>query len=278
MPMFSSFRSTTADSSLEDILEHLERSPDVSAVFLLGSTATGPAPWSDYDLLLVTTEGEPFDFEVAFVDGRATDIVFVANAELARILPRDRASTARERDIVGWLAASRLVSPPDGGFEDVPERARRILGQSRIDDREMYYRWVEANFTLMKMRRYATAEDPVYWDALEVMLAKALSELPCDYVISRGRSWMGEKEAMAFLGADEPEFLIDLKTALRSTSLDEKVERYGELMTRAFAPIGSPWATGHTAAGWFRFDGEPHERSRWEALFRSHARSPESDT
>lgn len=268
MSAFSTFRSITADTPFDRVIDRLQAHPEIRVVFLLGSTATGPAAWSDFDLLLVTRSGESFDFEMAYVERRATDVVFVSESEIERLLTLEEASTPQERDVLGWLSTARAASTARGNPTDWPKRAARILSQSRIPRAEIYYRWVEANFTLLKLRRYATSEDPSHRNALEILLARALSELPRDYTTSREIPWLGDKEAVAFAAREDAEFLTDLQTALRTRLLDEKTELYADLMGRAFAGIGACWSEQQTAGGWFRYEGRPDERSRWESLLR----------
>jgi predicted nucleotidyltransferase len=67
--------------SLDQVINALVENPRVECCFLLGSTATGIARWSDYDVLVVGDVPEPFAVEFRGVvrSAKATDVIQVVS-------------------------------------------------------------------------------------------------------------------------------------------------------------------------------------------------------
>lgn len=261
--MFEAFRASTADWALEAAIERLRAHPEVVAVARLGSTAGGLAPWSDYDLLVVTEQGPDFDVELTWIAHRPTDVIFTNAATLAR-LRREGARSDRDADLTRWIAASR--SEHARGDDLAALRARGATHPEAVAEAQAWFRWVEANATLVKARRWLAAEDASYAAALALLLRSALAALPRDHVVARGHAWDGERDAVARIERDDPGFLAELAEAARAEPREAQVRRLASLIERAFAPVGSPWGPDETAGGWRLARASPRNASRWEAL------------
>lgn len=267
MPHFSTFPASTRHTTLDDVLEMLRDSPRVRACLMLGSTAEGVSPWSDYDLLLVGDFRESFAIEFSIIDGRASDLILISDGEFERLLSQDRPSAPGDCDALSWIAKSRVAIWKLAAAEPDPRAtAARILKQASVLDEEAFCRWVEANHTILKVRRYQASTDEEYRDGLELLVTKALAELPQDFLSARGIRWLGDKDAMKNVRSVQSEFADSVLEALRVELLSDKCDRYQELARHAFKPVGGLWADGETAGGWFRFSGTPEERSAWERL------------
>ncbi len=267
MPSFGSFVPAASDLPLEQLIERLQSRSTVLGVVLLGSTATGLGEASDLDLLLVLAGGLPFDVEFSWVDGRPTDVVLVSRSFVQRVA--ESASPSGEAsDVARWIAAGRVEWTRD------PEIAALLANASHRADSagpkrgEQFTRWVEANFLLTKLRRYAAADAPDYEQALELALLPAIYACVLDHLCFRDQPWQGEKAALAWLGREDPEFLVALREALRASTTDNRMRAYARLVERACEPVGGVWPAGRTAGGWRLPSGEDPPEGRFEALVR----------
>ncbi len=265
---FTSFHASSSDWSLDQTLETLKERDGVVGVLFLGTTATEVAPWSDYDLLLVTSEGDDFAVECTTVDGRPTDVIFLRESALADMTQPGIAISAEATDVLGWLARARVAFSRSEIVDAAPERARALADRRRVARAECYLRWVEANFNLKKAERYASAPTALYRDALRLQMVNLLSEVSADFLAARGRPWAGEKDAVQYIQENDPGFL-DLLLDTLAADTATQVANYARLVEQAFAPVGDLWPERTTSGGWFLDMGSPSERSRWEALLQS---------
>ena len=265
MARFQTFLACSASLSIADVLGRLERHEQVIGAALLGSTASEVSPWSDYDILVATADGPAFDVEFTYVEHRPTDVIFMNHAEIRRLLAQGSTSK-RDADLLRWLGTGRIVFSKSSDFQALADSIADAPPTSGQVDSEIFFRWVEANFTLVKARRWLGASGSSYRLALEFLLLGALSAVLADYLACRGHPWQGEKTAVERLEHEDPDFLEGLAVASRETSLERKVRQYERLMELAFSPVGRLWQPDETPGGWVVAEGEPRVRSLWEEL------------
>ena len=264
---FRAFEASSKDRSLEEVLEHLQSRDEVVAIARLGSTARQIETSSDYDLLLVLEDGPDFDVEFTWIGGRETDVIFLGLDAVRRLLA-EGPSSSRDGDVLRWLATARVESSRSETFDALCQVAPEHSASRVASDREIYFRWVEANFNLTKARRWLSAPADRHALPLAVHLARCLAAVLPDYLACRRRAWLGEKAGVASLLDSDPEFLDELDRAFHAKDLREQVACYERLLSRVFEPVGVLWAAGETAGGWLRPEGSPQERSLWEKLLR----------
>jgi hypothetical protein len=63
----------------------------------------------------------------------------------------------------------------------------------------------------------------------------------------RGLRWEGEKAAVRYLEAHDPDYLNTYLCFLRQTDLALKLALYEDLAARTMAPLGAPWSEDVTA-------------------------------
>ncbi|MCP5060345.1 MAG: nucleotidyltransferase domain-containing protein [bacterium] len=273
MPRFQTFLACSASLALADVLGRLERHERVIGAALLGSTAGNVAPWSDFDILVATADGPAFDVEFTYVEHRPTDVIFMNRAEIRRLSAKG-ATSKKDADLLRWLGTGRSVFSKSADFQALADTAADAPPASGPADSEIFFRWVEANFTLVKTRRWLGASGSSYRLALEFLLLGALSAVLADYLACRGHPWQGEKTAVEWLEQEDPDFLEALAAASRETSPEHKVRHYERLVTHAFSPVGQLWGPDETSGGWIRADGEARERSLWEELIQFETNPP----
>lgn len=266
MPLFKSFPSATANKSLDQVISDLLGNPRVECCFLLGSTASGVAKWSDYDVLVVGDLADPFSVEFSYIDSRATDVILVSGTEFRRVLSESPPALPQDCDLLSWIAASKVAFSKDPSLQGAPRQAQTVLLSGSVLRGETYMRWVEANHLLLKIRRYQTAKSEDYRDGLALLLAKSIAALPQDFLCARGVRWLGDKDGMKAVREIDENFAEAVLEALQTTNLDEKCAAYAKLSQQSYAPIAPMWRPSETAGGWFKPDGAPRDRSQWESL------------
>ncbi len=253
--------------SLDEVVARLAQRDDIVGVVLLGTTATGDVGRaSDYDLLVVTTEGPEFDVEFTYVDHRPTDVLFVALPMIRRLVDESVVSR-RDGDIARWLAAGKVVLARTSELRTACEALGRLSHVSGGDGQALFARWVEANFNLIVNRRYLAEGNRTYQRALDMRLLYGLFEAVMDYLRFRGIPWQGEKEAVRWFDEHDPAFIALFETALTAATREERTALYEQLVERACEPVGGLWGAEETAGGWSLGGDDPRRESRWERLF-----------
>ncbi len=241
--------------SLEETVTRLKASPRVDGIAAFGSRATEHADAaSDYDLLLLV-EGLParvFQM-VTTIDGRLADIVLVER-ETADALVRtgdrpkrgtfealfaQKMSTAQILyDASGRLrAVQRLVT--DEGWMNTPPNTP--------SDSDLYAAWFWNSFGLVQLERMAHSKDPIHLAAVDLMLASCLAGTWRSYFDIRGLTWEGEKAALRYWAAHDPDYMQSLNRCLGLHDRSERLAAYRKLVQQTLAPVGSIFEQGQTA-------------------------------
>jgi hypothetical protein len=87
----------------------------------------------------------------------------------------------------------------------------------------------------------------MYLTAADMMLLTGLSSLSRAYFQIRHLAWEGEKAALRYLQAHDPDFLMLLRACLAATMREHKLASFEKLVARAIAPAGHIWQPGTTA-------------------------------
>ena len=115
------------------------------------------------------------------------------------------------------------------------------------------------------------SDDPVYQQALDMRLLYSVAEVFTGYFDLRRLSWEGEKAAIRYLAANDPEYLDLFQRCLAEADRARKAQLYEQLAALATAPASGLWQDGATA-----FNFKPEARSQpgmleaalhfWESL------------
>ncbi|MDH3683701.1 MAG: hypothetical protein OEV40_27585 [Acidimicrobiia bacterium] len=237
--------------TLQEVETALAARESAAAIIELGSTATGRQPWSDIDLLVALDAGPDLAVEFHVIDDRPADIVFTTIAALL---------AGRHGDLQGWLAAGRIAFCRSLEVERAVAAARAT--PSAASDEERYFRWVELNVNLVKLRRYAEADDPEYRAAIDLLLDAAFAAAPRDALVLAGRRWSGERDALRWLAARQPE-IIELLQAGRAGEPAARLAAYERIAAAVAEPAGGLWPPRETTGGWLL---DQAGTSRWTRL------------
>ena len=213
---------------------------------LVGTTGQGPlAPSSDYDLVIVLTDGAPpLQGAVMHVDGRLGDMLFATTAEIGEITAGNRVFDPEEWPgrIARLLESGRIAFDRHGNLARAQGKMRAgcAVSETPRDSADTY--WDSVNYNLRHNRRMLSSSDEVYRTALDVRLLHALADLFVGYFMMRGLPWYGEKAAVRYLKEHEPDFLSLFECCVAEGDRERKFELYEELCGRATAPVGGLWA------------------------------------
>jgi predicted nucleotidyltransferase len=120
--------SSTADLSLEQVIERLSRRSAVDGLLTIGSTGRDAlTPTSDYDLVVVLGHSPvPLGVGITYIDHRLTDVLFCTSAQVDQILqtqePLD--GEAWVGRLARWLLDGRVVFDRDERLGRAQERVR----------------------------------------------------------------------------------------------------------------------------------------------------------
>lgn len=239
--------------SLEATLSRLREAAPVDALAFFGSrSASRVKPVSDYDLLVVVdTLPMPVFQLFSSIDGRMADILLLETALIDSLLrPGQRYSAQSFEGMmlekmfsldIRYDAQQRLQRLRDY----VLDQAESLFLPSSEDER--YGAWFWHNHSLAHIRRMAQSEDSVYQTAVNLMLIQSLGDLCKAYYRLRDLHWTGEKAAIRYLPAQDPEYLATLRACLAETARKRKLALYESLVIETLAPVGPPWPADTTA-------------------------------
>lgn len=265
--------------SLSQVVDRLAASPSVDGIALFGSR-TGPvkSPASDIDLLiLVKSVPAPIFQMFTYIDGIMTDVLWV-ETELAdrALVQSDQIEPASFEGMFAMkMASAQILYDPSGRLQQVQASLRQ---DNQVSDRlqpssysSIYAAWFWHNHTLMHVKRLVQSSDPVYQTAADMMMLTGLSTICRAYFTVRSIPWQGEKSAIRYLAAYDPDFLAQFRQALAAPFGEQKVELYASLVRKALAPAGEVWQPGITAV--YLRDPERHATDvgaalqLWEGFF-----------
>lgn len=238
----------TTALTLEETIARLTSSPAVDGLLLMGTTGTGElTPASDYDLLLVL-DGAPVSLRMVntWIDRRLTEIYCTTVADLARVA--DNAASWPDRSVEGamvrWLQSGRIVHDRAGHLAQARSAAQAVQTQPLATERERFGAWGQTNYDLAQTKRYLASADPIAQEAADWRMLYGISDVIAHYFTVRHLPWRGEKPAIRYLAANDPDFLALLRRCLAETDRHGKFAWYEELARLALAPVGRLWEAG----------------------------------
>ncbi len=234
---------TTAHLTLQAVLDRLATRPEVEGLLTIGSTSGGAVtPVSDYDLVVVVN-ALPVALNVALttIDGRLTDILFVAAAELD-----GGAGQWGAAQLGRWLRAGQVVFDRAGRL-GAAQAAARAAAEPAPTDQDRYAAWFSLNYNVQQTRRLLASADPAYQLAVDLRLLFSLHDVWRAYFTARGLGVAGEKEQARYLLAHDPAFLHAFQDCLAEAERGAKFQQYAQLAAEALAPLGRLWADGTTS-------------------------------
>lgn len=247
--------SQSDDLSLEEVVARLSRHDTVTGVVLIGTTGD-PAltPASDYDLLVVFSQmPAPMHVALTTIDGRLADIIFVKQPEIDALLARDDPDRGEipqdswEARLLYWVEMGRIVFDRLGQVQQLQQKAATLRRASQPDAGERYRIWFGINYNVQQTLRILASADPVYQMTVDLRLLYCLSDLWVGYFRVRGLAWSGEKAAIRYLAAHDPDYLQRFQRCLAETDRQSKVAQYVALAAETLAPLGGLWPQAGTA-------------------------------
>lgn len=232
--------------SVKEVLSRLARRTDVDGVALLGSGTSELGPASDYDVLVVLATREPIpDLALTEIDGRLADVLFVATHAIEAALSGTAVAGPWNRGrLLAWLRQARIELDRSGRLHKLQDTARKVVDRAEPADFEKL--WFRLNYDVKHTRRLLKSDDPVYQTAVDLRLLFGLDQTLNWYFAIRMLPWHGQKEAVKYLMAHDPDFLDLLRKCLAETDRSKKVALYEQLVAKAVAPLGGRWPDGFT--------------------------------
>lgn len=243
--------STTNTRTLDCVIEQLAQQSVVDGIIVVGSAATAQmTAASDYDLVLILAEMPvPLHTGVTYIDGRFTDLLFHATAEVDTILaattPFDLWDwTGR---LVGWLEAGQIRFDRHGTLIRAQTKVRNGDWLTSDNERAIYGAWQTINYNLAVVRRYLASDDPAYLEAADLRMALyAPQDLYWNYFTVRNLRPDSDKAQLAYLRTHDPAFLAAYQRFLVEPNRAKKFRLYTTLAAQVLAPVGSLWQAGET--------------------------------
>lgn len=238
--------------TLDAILARLTQRTVVEGVVLIGSTGT-PAltPSSDYDLIVVLSEmPAPLHVALTTIDARLTDVIFFSLAAIERILSQERLADpvdTLEGKLIRWLQVGQIAFDRAGLLGAAQRKVQSGEWLRPAGEGEIYASWFGVNYNVQQTRRMLSSPDPVYLWAVDFRLLYQLSDLWGSYFRVRRLPWDGEKGAIRYLQAHDPEYLDLFRACLAESDRARKVQIYEQLAALTLAPVGGLWPDGATA-------------------------------
>lgn len=172
--LFTPIASQTDRRTFSNVINKLTQHTSVMGVLTLGSTASGPiSPASDYDLLLILSANpHPLHVLLTTINGRLTDVLFAAEALLARATTPDyQPASVYEAVLLERLRTGKIVFDRNGRVQ----QAQQLLGDQPqyqpISDETVYDRVLHGiNYNYQHNKRYFLSTQPDYHLALDIRL------------------------------------------------------------------------------------------------------------
>lgn len=237
---------------MQEILDRLMQRPNVDGLLEIGSMARNAlTPASDFDLVIVLADAvQAWYAGVTQIDGRLTDLLFVASEAVGRIealkqpVPHDHELAP----IIRWLADGRIAFDRTGRLQRLQQQVRQADWVQSIDQRASYSAWFAANFNLAHAERMLSTADPLYRTTAQIRMAVyGHSDLWFGYFTMRKLAWRGDKAGVAYLQEQDPAFLATYQAFVGEIDPARKLSHYRQAAALATAPLGGLCPPGSTA-------------------------------
>ncbi|WP_420643547.1 hypothetical protein [Candidatus Leptofilum sp.] len=241
--------SVTAELSLDELVERLRQQADIDAILLAGTTGQETLkPYSDYDLLIVLNElPQPPSLIITTIDGVLTELYFLTAAAADEMLanPQTIEANTLHGAFVSMITKGKIVHDATGRLA----KLRHIAPKTRFDnilEHQIYGAWYSVTYNHAQNLRYFHSGDSLYWEALQCRLLYCISNCLSAYFTLRKLPWRGEKEAIRYLRAHDPDFLALFQTTITAGGLEQQFPKYEQLVGQC-VPDGMPqWPASYT--------------------------------
>jgi hypothetical protein len=226
-------------------LARLRQNEQVVGLLQIGSLARGGlTPASDYDLVIVLRDApQAWYVGVTYIDGRFTDLVFVAASALESVQAHTTPVGSNHElvPIVRWLANGIIVFDRAGQVQRAQQKAQRTYVQP-VDDQAVYGAWFAINYNLAVAQRMALDTDPLYQTTARIRMAVyGHTDVWFGYFAIRRVVWDGDKAAVRYLQQNDPLFLEVYEHFISAATLEQKLLYYERAARLAAVPLGGVW-------------------------------------
>ncbi len=240
-------KSTTLESSLEEVINSLATNNSVIAVLQIGSLSRDQlTSASDYDLVIIVDEIEPLWYVgVTQIEYRLADLIFVNSSVIKAILELD-APIPQENEltpIIRWLRDGSILFARTQTTLKAQQKVQNGRWLKPVSDEAAYDAWFSINYNLAQLRRMIAADDPLYQQVAAIRMAVyAYSDLWFGYFTLRKLDWAGDKAAFRYLEEHDPTFLQTYQQLIHSQAkMMDKFAIYEKIAAMATAPMGHIW-------------------------------------
>jgi hypothetical protein len=248
-----SFPAPTAGWPLDAVVDHLAQQPSVDGLMQIGSLAAGTFnAASDIDLAIVLDDAPaPWSAGVTRIDGRFTDLLFLTPTALEQAAALAQPAPLGDplAPIIRWLQAGQILYDRSGRLARAQAHLAGGAWIGPVTDDEIFGAWFQTNYNLAQARRSLTSPDPLYGLAVDIRMAiHGHLEVWYSYFTVRGIPDTGEKDALRYLQAHDPDFLRQYRRFIGETERQAKFALYEQMAAMALAPFGPIWSADTTAA------------------------------
>lgn len=242
----------TAQMTLDEVCARLARHPQVTGLLLIGSAQRADVPaYADYDLVIVLADN-PLRLHVGVttIDGRLADLIFVTRPDVHAIL-----NASRPLDpgvwvgrLAAWLSEGTIRFDRHGELAAAQQTVKAAALLRPRDETDVTQAHFALNYNLAQTTRLLTSDDPVYQLAAQVRLHWfGASDLLTHYLTIRRKPWRGEKAAIRYVQATDPDYLARYQRFLSTGDANAKFALYRQLAAEAAAPAGGLWPENVTS-------------------------------
>jgi hypothetical protein len=165
-----------------------------------------------------------------------------------------------------WPLDAVIVLDRSGRLTDAQRHVATGRWIDSFPDKDLFGAWFSTNYNLAQARRMLTAHELLYKMTVDIRMAiHGHTDVWYSYFTVRGIVDTGEKNALRYLLAHDPDFLLQYQQFIQETDRDAKFARYEQTAALALAPFGGIWAADTTAMN------EEHTLTRWAQLFDENA-------
>ena len=241
--------------TLDETLNRLMRTDEVDGIAFFGSRADVSAdPVSDYDLLILVRYQPVSIFQMlTHISSRMADIVFSDVDTAERVMTINESVQARSAEgmLMQKVHDAHIVYDPSRRLERVQQHLNRRADIAdwliMPTDSDKYAVWFWQNHGLLHVKRMIQSDNPLYLTAAELMLLNGLADICRSYYCVHELFWQGEKAALKYLQAHDPDYLALLQRCMAEPDRFQKVALFEQLVAKTLAPVGTLWHPGITA-------------------------------
>jgi predicted nucleotidyltransferase len=229
-------------TELNKIIEKLELSDDVDAVFLTGSHGLKESkPYSDIDLVIILKENKNNLYSLyRWIDGTFADIFFFDLTDLKRIETQaGRYENEMDPVFVRWLKKADIKFDKSNILTSLKQKM--VGTEDIVLEKIKKNLWQKINYNYVANKRYYESGDSLYQEALELRLLYSVIEVICGYLGFRNIEWRGEKWAVKYLKENIPDFYKLFQDYISATSLNGRFNAYSQMFDSVFTDKYKKW-------------------------------------